>query len=134
MGIYIIKSIHSDWIKVGHHKVTDRKPNVYFRYINRGFYSCICPNEISNKVGLDDLTLLYWFPSLDISIEKKIHKTLKKSETKIGEWYSYKIIDKILTIITQDFKGVCELPTANDLEIAKKWASKFSSKTSNRHT
>jgi hypothetical protein len=127
MGIYIIKSIHSDWIKVGHHKVSQRKPNVYFRYINRGFYSCICPSEIKNKVGFHDVELLYWFPSLDISIEKKIHKKLKQSETKIGEWYSFKILDKILTLITQEFNGINCPPSDQDLEIAKQWACKFSS-------
>ncbi len=30
MGIYIIKSLHSDWIKIGHHKVTDKRPAVYY--------------------------------------------------------------------------------------------------------
>jgi hypothetical protein len=44
---------------------------VYHRYINRGFYSCICPNEINDKVGFDDLKLIYWFYNLDNDDEKK---------------------------------------------------------------
>ena len=43
MGIYIIKSLHSNWIKVGHHLITKRRPSVYYRYINRGFYSAVRP-------------------------------------------------------------------------------------------
>lgn len=70
MGIYIIKSLHSDWIKVGHHKITDKRPSVYYRFINRGFYSVICPTEIIDKVSFNDLELVYWFENLDITDEK----------------------------------------------------------------
>jgi hypothetical protein len=31
MGIYIVKSLHSEWIKIGHFKTTDVKPSVYYQ-------------------------------------------------------------------------------------------------------
>lgn len=34
MGIYIVKYLHSEWIKIGHFKTTDVKPSVYYRYID----------------------------------------------------------------------------------------------------
>jgi len=33
MGIYIKKSLHSNWIKVGHHLITEKRPSVYYRFI-----------------------------------------------------------------------------------------------------
>ena len=57
MGIYVIKSKYNNWIKIGHHKITERKPNIYFRYINRGFYSCIT----NNFNGILDIPTKYDF-------------------------------------------------------------------------
>ena len=74
MGIYIIKSLHSKWIKIGHHLITDKRPSVYYRFINRGFYSVFRPNEIKDRVSFNDLQLIYWFPNLCMSDERKLHK------------------------------------------------------------
>ena len=72
MGIYIIKSLHSNWIKVGHHLITKRRPSVYYRYINRGFYSVVRPKEIKDRVNFEDLQLIYWFTNLELEDEKKL--------------------------------------------------------------
>ena len=53
------KSKHADLIKVGHYS----KTNAWSRIAHRGFYSCITPVEIINKTSVDDLDLIYWFPS-----------------------------------------------------------------------
>lgn len=108
MGVYIIKSIHSEWIKIGHHKITARRPTVYHRYINRGFYSCICPEEIKDKVSFNDVKLLYWFPNLDINDERKIHDELNLIYEHCGEWYKDLQINEIVNIITSKYKGISE--------------------------
>ena len=99
MGIYIIKSLHSNWIKIGHHKITDRRPSVYYRFINRGFYSIICPEEIKDRVSFNDLQLIYWYKNLDLSDEKKLHKQLRLLFDYEGEWYKYENINDIINIL-----------------------------------
>jgi hypothetical protein len=74
MGVYIYKSKYIDAIKIGHYC----KNNAWSRIAHRGFYSCICPNEIKNKVSINDLELLHWYSSLSSKDEKKIHKELPK--------------------------------------------------------
>lgn len=125
MGIYIIKSLHSDWIKIGHHKITNRRPSVYYRFINRGFYSVICPIEIKDKVSFNDLELIYWFDNLDINDEKKIHKQLRTTYQYEGEWYKYEHINDITNIIYKDYNGILKMPTIDDYNDALKWANKL---------
>lgn len=121
MGVYIIKHKFSDWFKIGHHKITKTKLNVYFRFINRGFYACRCPDEIKNKVSFEDLDLLYWFPNLDIVKEIRIHNYLKKIYEHYGEWYINADIDIVVKIITNVFNGVIGTVTDDDLMKAKQW-------------
>lgn len=123
MGIYIIKSLHSDWFKLGHHKITERRPNVYYRYINRGFYSCICPEEIKNKVSFHDLQLICWFINLDIIDEHSIHSKFKKIFDNIGEWYRYSDLEKIVNIIVNEYNGINQMPTIEEYNDAKKWCN-----------
>jgi hypothetical protein len=100
MGVYIYKSKHIDAIKVGHYC----KNNAWSRIAHRGFYSCRCPDEIREKVSVNDLDLLCWYPSLRPNDEKKIHRDL--AEYKIcGEWFSIKALDKIYEIIKEENKA-----------------------------
>lgn len=125
MGIYIIKSKHSNWIKVGHHKITERRPSVYYRYINRGFYSCKCPEEIKEKVSFNDLELLYWFENLDIETEKNLHKQLKLLYEFEGEWYNFNNIQEILSIILNHYNGINKMPSEEDLKNALLWSNQL---------
>jgi hypothetical protein len=125
MGIYIIKSVHSDWIKVGHHKITARRPNPYFRYINRGFYACKCPGEIKDRVSFEDLELIKFFPALDIKVEKEIHKKLRNMFGQYGEWYKSGYTENILAIIETEYRGVNKMPTIEDLNIAKEFCERI---------
>ncbi len=118
MGVYIIKSIHSNWIKVGHHKISEKRPSVYYRYLNRGFYSCICPSDIKDKVSFDDIELLYWFPNLNSSDENRIHKYLKYWYSSIGEWYDFDILNNILKVICDEYGGISQMPTKEEYEEA----------------
>lgn len=121
MGIYIIKSLHSNWIKVGHHKITKKRPSVYYRFIRRGFYSVVCPKEIEDKVGCDDLELMYWFNNLDISDEKRLHKQLRLIYEYNGEWYKYENVHDIVNIIYKDYNGILVTPTIDEYNDALQW-------------
>jgi hypothetical protein len=118
MGVYIIKSIHSNWIKVGHHKISEKRPSVYYRYLNRGFYSCVCPTDIKDKVSFDDVELLYWFPNLNSSDEHRIHKYLKYWYTSIGEWYDFGVLNNVLKVICDEYGGISQMPTKEEYDEA----------------
>lgn len=128
MGIYIVKSLHSNWIKIGHHQITEKRPSVYYRYINRGFYSVICPDEIKDKVSFSDLELIYWFYNLSILDEEKLHKQLKILYEPIGEWYKYENLNDILNIIYNDYNGILQMPSISDYNDAKKWQNELNNK------
>lgn len=123
MGVYVIASKYSNWIKIGHHKISKRRPNVYYRYINRGFYSCICPDEIKDRVSFEDLDLLFWFPNLNTRSEKKIHKYLRDFYNSCGEWFETTDYGNVQDIIIRIFGGIQDDVTENDLIIAKQWCN-----------
>lgn len=62
-----------------------------------GFYSCRCPDEIKDKVSVEDLNLLCWYPKLT---PKKLHEDSVENKV-CGEWFKSNAIDKILEIITE---------------------------------
>ena len=125
MGIYIIKSLHSNWIKVGHHLITEKRPSVYYRFINRGFYSVVRPNEIKDKVSFNDLELIYWFKNLNIEDEEKLHTQLRLLYEYNGEWYKYENLNEILNIIYKDYNGYLQMPSIDELNDALKWRYNF---------
>jgi hypothetical protein len=100
MGIYVYKSKHIDAIKVGHYC----KKNAWSRIAHRGFYSNECPHEIKDKVSIEDLILLCWYPNLNPNDEKKLHKDLNNYRVCRG-WYKYEVIDKLLECITDENKA-----------------------------
>ncbi len=97
MGVYVYKSKHVDVIKIGHYN----KQNAWSRVAHRGFYSCIRPPEIKNRVGVDDLELIYWFPNLNSKDEKKLHRQLAEY-TICGEWFRVDAVGKILEIVKDE--------------------------------
>lgn len=125
MGIYIVKSLHSDWIKIGHHTISSKRPSVYYRYINRGFYSCKCPEEIQNKVGFKDLELLYWFYNLNENDEKQLHSELSSCFQNEGEWYKYENIEQILNILHTKYNGISKMPSNDEYNQAIEWNNKL---------
>ena len=101
MGVYIFKSNHIDAIKIGHYC----KNNAWSRIANRGFYSCKCPDEIKDRVGIEDLILLYWYPKLTPKDEKKLHKDLIEYNI-CGEWFKSDAINKIVEFISEENKAL----------------------------
>lgn len=128
MGIYIIKSLHSNWIKVGHHKVTEKRPSVYYRFIHRGFYSVVRPKEIKDRVSFNDLQLICWFKNLDIEDEEKLHEQLRILYEYKGEWYKDENIHNIMNIIYKDYNGILEMPTIDEYNDAVKWCDELHKK------
>jgi hypothetical protein len=100
MGVYVFKSKYTDAIKIGHYC----KNNAWSRIAHRGFYSCRCPDEIKDKVSVEDLNLLCWYPKLTPKDEKRLHTDLIEYKL-CGEWFKSNAIDKILEIITEENKA-----------------------------
>jgi hypothetical protein len=121
MGVYVIKSKHTNWFKVGHHRVSQQRPNVYYRYIKRGFYSCISPSEIRNRLSFDDVELLCWFPNLNEASEKTIHNLLSARLSKYGEWFKTDDHEIIVNII-KNVGGVQQEVLPAELDQAREWA------------
>lgn len=93
MGVYIFESKHANWIKVGHHKITTQRPNVYYRVANRGFWSCKHPPELKDHLACNDFNLIAWFPDLDRNYEMFIHSNFPE---KCGEFHLKENLQNIL--------------------------------------
>lgn len=114
MGVYIFQSRHEPWIKVGHHRITPLRPNVYYRIVPRGFNSCVCPNVLEGRVGFMDVRLHSWYPNLTSSDEKNIHSILRGNYPSRGEWYLVSDPDEVANLV-QNYGGTQEHPTREDL-------------------
>ena len=93
MGVYIFRSKHSDWIKIGHHKISKARPNVYYRVANRGFHSCVHPHELDEHLNESDFTLLRWYPNLTRRDETKAHRSCCQS---CGEFHPFSDFDNAI--------------------------------------
>ena len=82
MGVYVFEC--GNYIKVGHHSVTNKRPNVYYRVSGLGFNSCLHPPELSGRLRLCDIKLLAWYPFLTTRDEMCIHHTFPH---RIGEFH-----------------------------------------------
>lgn len=123
IGVYIIQhKLYPEWIKIGHHKITTRRPNVYFRFVRRGFHSCVCPPLLRHYLDFKHVELLAFYPNLTTKEEKQIHRYLEheQSKTRYGEWFK----DCELMLLYQyievtSIQGIMKMPTIEDLEYAK---------------
>lgn len=97
MGVYVYQSKHMNAIKIGHYA----KQNAWSRVAHRGFYSCVCPFDIHYRVSVEDLDLLFWYPSLTTKDEKRIHKALH-SYSLCGEWFTTEALGALPTLITEE--------------------------------
>jgi hypothetical protein len=111
MGVYIFQSRHAPYIKVGHYS----GQNAYSRVAHRGFYSCVCPNEISDRVSVGDLDLLAWFPSLTRKDEASVKKQWRSDRVFKSEWFPIACLDPILAFLLEkeeNQKDACDLDAA----------------------
>lgn len=94
MGVYIFRSRHAPWIKVGHHRVTPSRPNVYYRVAGRGFYSCVHPRELRGRLALRDLELVAWYPALGRRDERQLHRAAPQGA--VGEFHRLHDLEALL--------------------------------------
>jgi len=98
MGVYMYGSKHGPFIKVGHYA----GQNAWSRVAHRGFYSCVCPQEIQDRVSIEDLELLAWFPGMDKSHERLVKKKWKEERIyKKSEWFPLQLKEDIFTFLLQ---------------------------------
>lgn len=95
MGVYIFKSVHAPYIKVGHYM----GKNAYSRVAHRGFGSCVCPNELKNKVSAHDVELIAWFPSQTRKTEQEIKRKWRSSRINKGEWLPDHLLSHVMEFL-----------------------------------
>jgi hypothetical protein len=109
MGVYVFQSKHHNVIKIGSHIGS----NAWGRVINKGFFSVIRPAEITDKVDVTDLELLYWFPSLTVTEEHLLQYKLREFRV-IGEWFTLAALEKIPTYVTlRNRSDTCVVPVCS---------------------
>jgi hypothetical protein len=92
MGVYVFRCRHGPWVKVGHHRVTPRRPNAYYRVAGRGFHSVVHPPELAVHLNMSDLDLVAWYPELDRRAETRVHRAFARC----GEFHPDTELDAIL--------------------------------------
>ena len=98
MGVYIFKSKHGHWMKIGHHKVTRARPNVYYRIARRGFHSCVHPPELNDHLDEEHFILVRWYPLLGRRDETAAHKSC---ETAYGEFHLDSDMERAIRCLDQ---------------------------------
>lgn len=88
MGLYVFKSSHADYIKVGF----TSWDNPWYRVngsagVPLGFSSVRHPESLKGRVGPNDLELLGWWPECTHEQENAIHTLLRRISV-VGEWYA----------------------------------------------
>ena len=105
MGVYIFRSRVADWVKVGHHRVTPRRPNVWYRVARRGFESCKGPAALRGNTNVEQLDLLKFYPNLTTKEEKRLHRENK--DVRVGEWYPASMLPTLMRWL-EESGGVAE--------------------------
>ncbi len=123
MGVYIFQSlVDPAWIKVGHHRVTKTRPNVWYRVARRGFNSCVCPRTLAGKTHVEQLALLAFYSNLTTKEEKQLHRENKVCRT--GEWYKVEELPRIKHFLEHVVGGVDAAVTVDEKNEALRWANK----------
>ena len=97
MGVYVIQHRSTPWVKVGHHKITSRRPTLQHR-LRRGFKSCIHPSDLDGKLGLRDFRVVGWFRTLGLLDEHRAHLICSQSES-VGEFHPAGDLPRVLRLL-----------------------------------
>ena len=116
MGVYFF-ACGDAYFKVGHHRVTPTRPNVYYRVARRGFQSCVHPDCLDQKLAMNDVRLLAWFPLLGGRDEGALHRM---DPDRIGEFHRVERLDALLTEARR--RGAEAGVTEAEKEQARVWA------------
>ena len=104
MGVYVFRCLHGPWVKVGHHLATPRRPNAYYRVAGRGFHSVVHPAALEGKLGVHDLELVAWFPTLARRDETRVHRACDPAR-RVGEFHPDDELPRILALCESDLGG-----------------------------
>ena len=119
MGVYVFKSIRAPWFKLGHHKISATRPNVYYRVAGRGFFSCVAPSALGRALTVDDFELVAWYPTLTRRDEGALHRNRRES---VGEFHP---IDELnATLVECDARGERAHVSLDDRNAALEWAKR----------
>lgn len=94
MGVYVFRCLHGPYVKVGHHLVTPRRPNAYYRVAGRGFESVVHPEALDGRLYLEHLHLEGWYPRLTRRDEAAVHRQFR--EGAVGEFHRLEDLTSIL--------------------------------------
>ena len=117
MGVYVFKSTRASWFKLGHHKISASRPNVYYRIAGRGFFSCVAPKALGNALTINDFELIAWYPTLTRRDEGALHRNRCES---VGEFHPLEELEA--TLIECDARGAREDVSSDDRDAAIEWA------------
>ena len=95
MGVYVLLHTTRPWIKVGHHRITPRRPTLDHR-LRRGFKSCIHPSDLDGKLGLRDFRVVGWFRTLGLLDERRAHLVCSQS---VGEFHPAGNLPRVLRLL-----------------------------------
>lgn len=122
MGVYVFSSLFCPgWFKVGHHRVTKRRPNVWYRVARRGFNSCKCPPELTGNTHVEQIELVHFYPNLSSRDERRLHRENKT--VRVGEWYPVSELGRIVARL-EAMGGVEVQVEEEDRQEALRWAGK----------
>ena len=97
MGVYVVRHRSKPWIKIGHHKVTSRRPTLDHR-LRRGFKSCIHPSDLDGKLDPRDFRVVGWFPTLGLLDERRAHQVCSGS---VGEFHPARNLPRVLRTLAE---------------------------------
>ena len=97
MGVYIFQSNHGPWIKIGHHKVTQTRPSVYYRIARRGFHSCVHPRDLRDHLDEQDFGDRELVPDARATRRKRCaHKSLLAFDWRVPSAVGHGAREKVL--------------------------------------
>ena len=97
MGVYVVIHTTRPWIKIGHHKVTARRPALDHR-LRRGFKSCKHPAELAGRLEKSHFRIVAWFPTLGLLDERRAHLICSAS---VGEFHPARNLPRVLRTLDE---------------------------------
>ena len=95
MGVYVMIRTTRPWIKVGHHRITPRRPTLDHR-LRRGFKSCIHPADLAGRLEKSHFRIVGWFPTLGLLDERRAHLICSGS---VGEFHPARDLPRVLRLL-----------------------------------
>jgi hypothetical protein len=125
MGVYVVRCLRGPYIKIGYYELNDKRPNVYFHFINRGLGSYLHPDVLDDLLDFKDLELTLCYPYLTRNDEKAVHRFMRYWFNSVGEFYPVHTLNTLAEFIEARFNGEIVMPTDGDLAVAREWCRRI---------